>query len=129
MSHRCLPLFIFFLGAGSEARGQSPNIHVWFEAVGVNPSSTVVQQGVPGGDLILGCETLPGINVCEWDLFMMMEWDTAPLVSVITSEATDFLGSTDRHTVSNLQVGNYPLDGFLFDAVNEGGCSRRPVES
>ena len=106
MSHRCWPLFVFLLGAGSEARGQSPNVNVWFEAVGVNPASTVVQQGVPGGDLILGCEMLPGIETCQWDLTMKLDWDTAPVVSVITSEATDFLGNTDRHTVSDLQVGN-----------------------
>ncbi|MCZ6699445.1 MAG: hypothetical protein O7D94_10985, partial [Planctomycetota bacterium] len=88
---------VFLLGAGPEARGEPANIHVWFEAVGLNPASIVVQQGVKGGDLVIACEALPGLDACEWDLSMKMEWDTGPVVTVISSEATDFLGNTDKH--------------------------------
>ncbi len=113
--------FVMALLTGSEATGQQPNVHVWFEAVSLNPDSSIVQQGAQGGDLNLACDTSAGPVACEWDLSMMMNWDTAPLVSVVSSMATDFLGDTTIHSVSNLSVGNYPLDGYNFVAVNAGG--------
>ena len=112
---------VFLLGADSAAGGEPPDIQVWFEAVGLNPASMVVQQGVKGGDLVIACEDLFGIDACEWDLSMKMDWDTGPVVTVIGSLATDFLGNTDKHAITDFLVGDYPLDGFLFDEVNEGG--------
>ncbi|MCG8408443.1 MAG: PEP-CTERM sorting domain-containing protein [Phycisphaerales bacterium] len=121
MNIRFLLFSALILQATVEVRAGLPDLHVWFEATGANPASTVTQQGVQGDDLIVECDTTAGPTTCEWDLSMIMSWDTAPLVSVISSAATDFLGDSNKHTMSNFQVGNYPLDGFAFTEVNAGG--------
>ena len=120
---RCLWIipFVMALLTASEATGQQPNVYVWFEAVSLNPNSSTVQQGMQGGDLDLACDTSAGPVACEWNLSMMMNWDPGPLTGVVSSMATDFLGDTAIHSVSNLSVGNYPLDGYNFVAVNAGG--------
>lgn len=100
---------------------ESANIRVWFEAEGVNPASMVVQQGAPGGDLVIACETERGFEFCEWDIAMMMEWDTGEVVSVISSMATDILGDTEKHMITDFLIGDYPLDGYLFEEINEDG--------
>lgn len=105
----------------STSRADIPNVRVWFEATGNNSVSGFAQQGAPGSDLALICDTSMGPVGCEWTISMKVQWDTGASVSVIGSMGTDFLGNTAKHALTDMTIGDYPLDGHQIEEINAGG--------
>jgi hypothetical protein len=99
----------------------SPNVQVWFEATPINRAAGVGQQGAPGQGLRLTCDASGGPVVAEWDVSMKMSWDTGPLVSVISSQGSDFLGDADRLGLSQFADGDYPWDGTQYSIIDSDG--------